>query len=232
MTSPTWIRSYTQNNFGQTTVPALPSGLSYVEIAANFGYTVARRSDGSVVAWGTNSNGQTTVPALTTGVRYVEVAAGLLHTVTRTGGTLDLLLKKGELRDETQPGKDTLSASGKFTFSAQVSDGVFEPTIDAVQLALGSDDLPLVVVIPAGDAGWKSTAKGKHTWKSALGVSPKVKLVLDTDKLKFSVDVSKFDFAAAMTNPMRLELFAGDDHGSYRGEWKAKSSGKYQYKKP
>ena len=42
----------------------LPSGLSYVEVAAGGYHTLARRSDGSVVAWGENGSGQCNVPAL------------------------------------------------------------------------------------------------------------------------------------------------------------------------
>ena len=49
-------------------VPALPSGLTYVEIAAGGYQTVARRSDGSVVAWGDNSSRQFTVAATTDGL--------------------------------------------------------------------------------------------------------------------------------------------------------------------
>jgi hypothetical protein len=60
-------------------VPPLPPGLTYVEVDAGgtaFGHLVARRSDGTVVAWGDNSEGQCNVPALPTGVTYVEVSAG------------------------------------------------------------------------------------------------------------------------------------------------------------
>ena len=60
-----------------------PGGLTYVEIAAGGGHTVARRSDGSVVAWGDNVYGQCNVPALPAGLTYVEVAAGGYHTVAR-----------------------------------------------------------------------------------------------------------------------------------------------------
>ena len=63
--------------YGQCNVPALPAGLTYVEVAAGYGHTVARRSDGSVVAWGTNCHGQCNVPALPVGLTYVEIAAGI-----------------------------------------------------------------------------------------------------------------------------------------------------------
>ena len=47
------------------------------------GYSVARRSDGSVVAWGDNNSGQCDVPVLPAGLTYVEVAAGNYHVVAR-----------------------------------------------------------------------------------------------------------------------------------------------------
>src|SRR5262245_20739458 len=52
---------------------------SFVEVAAGEAHTVARRSDGSVVAWGLNGKCQCNVPAWTRGVSYVQVAAGLWH---------------------------------------------------------------------------------------------------------------------------------------------------------
>src|SRR5262245_14030303 len=53
---------------------------SFTQVAASTLNPVARRSDGSVVAWGL---GVGTVPALPPGVSYVEVAAGGHHTVAR-----------------------------------------------------------------------------------------------------------------------------------------------------
>jgi hypothetical protein len=60
--------------------------VSYVEVDGGGSHTVARRSDGMVVAWGFNSNGQCNVPAPPPGASYVEFEAGGSLTVARTGG--------------------------------------------------------------------------------------------------------------------------------------------------
>jgi hypothetical protein len=69
------------NFYGQTNVPALPPGLTYVQVAAGYRHSVALRSDGSAVAWGDNFYGQTNVPPLPPGLTYVLTAAGGRHTV-------------------------------------------------------------------------------------------------------------------------------------------------------
>lgn len=65
------------------TVPALPVGLSYVEVSARSGNTLARRSDGSAVQWGWNSPVGVGVPPLPPGLSYVEVEAGDGRSVAR-----------------------------------------------------------------------------------------------------------------------------------------------------
>lgn len=68
---------------GAAQAPGLPAGLTYVEAAAGGHFTVARRNDGSVVAWGDNQFGQTFVPPLPSGLVYVEVASGWYHSLAR-----------------------------------------------------------------------------------------------------------------------------------------------------
>lgn len=56
--------------------PALPPGVTYVEVANGYGFSLARRSDGQVVAWGDNQYGQCNVPPLPAGVTWVSLAKG------------------------------------------------------------------------------------------------------------------------------------------------------------
>jgi len=77
------------NVSGQCNVPALPAGLSYVELSSGQHHAVARRSDGSVVAWGFNGTGQCNVPPLPPGLSYVGISASVWHTLAlRSDGTV------------------------------------------------------------------------------------------------------------------------------------------------
>ena len=58
------------------TCPRSPPGSPTSRSRPDATHTVARRSDGSVVAWGDNYDGQCNVPALPPGLAYVEIAAG------------------------------------------------------------------------------------------------------------------------------------------------------------
>jgi hypothetical protein len=88
------VVAWGSNYFGQCDVPTLPQGLTYVEVSAGgyverigppvpYGHSMARRSDGTVVAWGGNHFGQCDVPALPAGLTYVEISAGAVHSVAR-----------------------------------------------------------------------------------------------------------------------------------------------------
>ncbi len=74
---------------GQTSVPALPAGLTYTAVAAGGSHSLALRSNGTAVAWGSNSAGLLNVPALPAGVTYTAVAGGISHSLAlRSDGTV------------------------------------------------------------------------------------------------------------------------------------------------
>ena len=78
-----------QNPNGQSTVPALPSGLTYSAVAPGGNHSLALRSDGTIAAWGENSQGELNIPALPSGMTYNGVAAGFFHSYAlRSDGTI------------------------------------------------------------------------------------------------------------------------------------------------
>ncbi|MFK7740911.1 MAG: RCC1 domain-containing protein [Planctomycetota bacterium] len=72
------------------TPPALPPGLTYVDVASGQGFYVALRSDGQIVAWGQNNLGQTNVTSPPAGVVYVALDVGNSSTLAlRSDGEID-----------------------------------------------------------------------------------------------------------------------------------------------
>ncbi len=69
--------------WGQQVFDSHWSDEAFVEISSSGYHTMARRANGSVVAWGANQYGGCEVPALPPGLTFVEVAAGLQHSVAR-----------------------------------------------------------------------------------------------------------------------------------------------------
>lgn len=64
-----------------TSVPPLPPGLGYLSARANIYHAAALRSDGSLIAWGSNQFGQLNIPSLPAGIHYVDFALGYGHSV-------------------------------------------------------------------------------------------------------------------------------------------------------
>jgi len=62
-------------------VPPLPAGLVYVDVTAGADFSAARRSDGSVIAWGDQRFFQHAVPVLAPGFTFTQIAAGADFTV-------------------------------------------------------------------------------------------------------------------------------------------------------
>jgi len=97
-----------RNDYGQCNIPELDfkSGLcsklklegelSYTQVATGHRHTVLLRSDGTVVACGSNEEGQCNIPALGHGLTYTRVAAGLFHSLMlRSDGTVAACGGKG-----------------------------------------------------------------------------------------------------------------------------------------
>ncbi|MFN7591564.1 MAG: hypothetical protein ACK5UQ_24075 [Planctomycetota bacterium] len=58
------------NTWGQSSIPPLPAGTTYTDMATGFSHSILLRSDGQAVAFGSNLSGCTVVPALPPGMHY------------------------------------------------------------------------------------------------------------------------------------------------------------------
>jgi len=66
-----------EQGLGQTQrIPGLPSGTSYVRVFAGRWHCFALRSDGELVAWGSNTWGECNVPPPPAGLNHARAAAG------------------------------------------------------------------------------------------------------------------------------------------------------------
>lgn len=139
--------------------------------------------------------------------------------------TADLIVTKGSMKDVSQAGKDTFSAAGTLTFRAG-SDGTFNPASEILNLHFGDGARPFDITIPAGDAGW-TAKKGKFTWKSAKGAAPQIAFTIDTIKLKWTLQVSKWTCAAAPENPICIQFEMGNDSAEYTAIWNQKKPGAF-----
>ncbi len=72
--------------YGQSIVPASLSGVTAV--AAGVHYTMALKSDGTVVAWGQNDFGQTNIPSGLSNVTAIAVSRGYFSLALKSDGTV------------------------------------------------------------------------------------------------------------------------------------------------
>jgi hypothetical protein len=142
--------------------------------------------------------------------------------------TLDVTLLKGALSDSPKTAKDKVKVKGFLVFNGESPDGTLDPATDSVSVSIGGVESMFEFEIPAADVGWTSK-NGKHTWKSAKGVLPKLVVVLDTVKQKFSVSVSKGVFSAPPETLIHVSLVAGNDAGGVESAWTVTKPGKLKF---
>ena len=92
----------------QSSVPAGLSGV--IAIAAGYQHSLALKSDGTVVAWGSNSSGQATVPAGLTGV--TSIVAGDWNNIAITSDGSVVVWGDNAHSELTVPFAATKHASG------------------------------------------------------------------------------------------------------------------------
>jgi alpha-tubulin suppressor-like RCC1 family protein len=77
------------SGYGQTNVPALPAGVSYVAISMSDFHCLGLRSNGTLIGWGRSADGETTPPTLPAGVTYTAaIARGFFSLALRSDGAI------------------------------------------------------------------------------------------------------------------------------------------------
>lgn len=158
------------------------------------------------------------------GLPVSGVAPGKV-TVTES---LVLVPEKGTLVDGDAEAKDKLKLSGRLELTGTVPASLFEPERDHLSLSLGSEEAPFVVVVPAGDEGWKASRSGALQWRSPAKTTPKIKLNLDAAKGKFKMSASRFDFPGVQQNPLGIDFRFGADEGAAYDTWTEKKPGRFR----
>ncbi len=137
-----------------------------------------------------------------------------------TPGTIDLVAVKGKLRDAERGASDSFKASGTLAFNGFAADQAFDPVTDGLEVSFGDPGNLFALVVPAASPGWKAK-NGKYTWKSAKGESPRVKLVLDFPKGKFSLAAKSLDLPGTPQDQVRILLRCGNDAAAGATAWTA-----------
>jgi hypothetical protein len=70
------LLAFGDNSVGQSTIPTLPPGVTFVDVAAA-SHSLGLLSNGRLLAWGSNPSGQCNVPPLPSGMSYLKIAANI-----------------------------------------------------------------------------------------------------------------------------------------------------------
>ena len=128
--------------------------------------------------------------------------------------------EKGLVVDALRAGRDRARVTGRFGFQfLPGSDGEFDPATEPFTLDIGPPTALLRLAAPAGDAGW--SRKGERwTWKTPKRVRPRAKLVLDFDRKKFDLVMTRSELTQRLVGPIALSLRLGDDAGRDLRDWR------------
>jgi len=133
--------------------------------------------------------------------------------------TLPVVPVFGNVTDHTGSKRDVIDVTVSFAFGAS-SDGTLDPANEDVDIEVGPSGETFTLHIPSG-SNWK-LKKGEYTYsKAAAGGAPAWSVKINPTAGKESVRVlaNKFDFAAAITNPVLTSVIVGGDSLSNLSTW-------------
>jgi len=148
-----------------------------------------------------------------------------------TPPSFSLLLKKGKLKYTIGLDKDSLSLKGAMLPVGAGTVPVLDPKTQGFEVRLAGRDQAPVLDIPPGDPGWK--VKGTtYRWRTAKGVLPKVKVVVNGRKGTIAASISVVDLPPTLSSAIFVGVDSGPSQASSTLQpWtpSVKVSGQYKY---
>jgi hypothetical protein len=147
--------------------------------------------------------------------------SGFVQAGTATPPTLVVATTRGDIKDTPKPGKDSFKATGSWTHLEGTSDGEADPVLEGFTLRATTGDAVVTMQLPANAPGWLFK-RGKWTWKSAKGSTPKYQFQVDPVLGALAASVKGIDFGGVPAASVRISLAIGDDGGTDVREWTPK----------
>ncbi len=205
---------------GAPAAPALPPGLRYTAISA-YDHGLALRSDGVVVAWGSNRFGETAVRALPPGLRYVEIQAGWFSSYARRSDGEIIVWGNGPAVPPLPPGV-TYVGIGEHDGVLRRSDGTFvsihdgnwqPPALPANEVYVTASGTALQTIARVGPASTHTSTYSRHglgcagsraTARLVPWDTPRAGRPLQLTALNLPNDVAVLITGFAVTQPIEL----------------------------
>jgi len=124
----------------------------------------------------------------------------------------------GTITDSRCARRDRVTVRGTHPFGEADGGAGFDPAVDALTVAAGGLEDPVVVAVPAGDLRWKAHGT-RWRWKAPRGAVPRATVDLDPERGTFSLAIAGFDFASPPGSPVQVLLEAGGVRACSLAPW-------------
>ena len=146
--------------------------------------------------------------------------------------TIVLSQRSGRLRESAAKRGDLLQVRTLLRFSVQSGDHTVHPLQEAFEIAVGAQDDPVPISIPANDPRWVRTSEKRFRWQNSGKARPRVRVDLDLATLTLTLKLTRLDFPTTPAGAIYLSMRAGDDAGQVTRTWTSVRTRPGQFRLP
>lgn len=148
-----------------------------------------------------------------------------------TDQTITISQRTGQLTEAKALRQDRIQFTALLRFAVGSRDHTMNPQTDGIEIAVGAEDDPTVIFIPAADRRWRRSGK-RFTWTSKPTAKPQVRLDLDLAVPSMKFSLSRLDFPTTPNGAVFVSLQSGDDAGHTQRAWTPKKKKPGRFKLP